>query len=128
MIDVFNEAGTYHLITDDITHAHHRTFFYIYVLRIDILFNRFYCEVVFTLGSVVAAGFDSGLAGRLFSGFLLIRLRLCCGGLLFRLLGKTSGLESSHLGFGFAETLIALLEKRLKVGYCLLEFRDGRFE
>ena len=56
------------------------------------------------------------------------RLRLCCGGLLFRLLGKTTGLENANLGLGFVEILVAHLEERLKVGYCSLLFRDGRFE
>lgn len=42
--------------------------------------------------------------------------------------GHLVGLEASHLGVGFAEILVTLLEERLKVGYCLSEIKDGRFE
>ena len=63
MIDMLDEAGTYHLVTDNITHPYFDTRIRIDVFGINILFNRFHGEVVLALGSVVAAGFDSGLAG-----------------------------------------------------------------
>ena len=79
MVDTLDEAGTYHLITNEVTHAYFDTRICINVVRIDILFNRVHSEVVLVPGSVIAAGLVGGLAGRLFSGFLFIRLRLCSG-------------------------------------------------
>ena len=57
-----------------------------------------------------------------------VRANVPYSGLRSLLLGKISGLEASHLGIGFAETLVALLEKGFQACDLFTKFKDGLLE
>ena len=128
MVDMLDEAGTDHLVADDIAHAYLNAGVYIYINRKDILFLCLYSKVVLTLGSVVAAGFYLGLALFICDILLLLGLGLRLRALLLRFLWKVSCLQSAHLAGSLAERLVAFFEKGFEIGVGLLQLIYGSIE